>query len=78
MNIFKILMGDSSHLDFETTPFCAGHVYLAKDTGGLYVDVVLDNQNKRICVNDFVSDEIKSYVEGAIEEAIGDAISDSY
>lgn len=47
---FNIVKGDSSRISTEITPFQDGRFYLTND-GGLYVDTVVDGENKRIHLN---------------------------
>ena len=47
---FNIVKGDSSRISTEITPFQEGRFYLTND-GGLYVDTVVDGENKRIHLN---------------------------
>ena len=50
MALFKILKGDSSRIDLNTTPFHDGYAYFTPDDGGFYIDAELDGIQKRIPV----------------------------
>ena len=50
MALFKILKGDSSRISTDTTAFHDGYAYFTPDDGGLYIDAVVDGENKRIRV----------------------------
>lgn len=47
---FNIVKGDSSRISTDITPFQEGRFYLTND-GGLYVDAVVNGENKRIHLN---------------------------
>ena len=47
---FNIAKGDSSRISTDITPFQEGRFYLTND-GGLYVDAVVNGENKRIHLN---------------------------
>ena len=51
MALFKPLVGDSSRISTDITPFHDGYVYLTPDDGGFYADVATDDENKRIRIN---------------------------
>jgi len=51
MALFKILKGDSSRIDMETTPFNEGYAYFTPDDGGFYIDSVVNGVQKRIRIN---------------------------
>lgn len=51
MSLFKILKGDSSRIDLETTPFHEGWCYFTPDDGGFYIDTIVGSTNKRIRIN---------------------------
>lgn len=51
MSLFKILRGDSSRIDTNTTPFHDGYAYFTPDDGGLYIDAIVNDDEKRIRVN---------------------------
>lgn len=51
MALFKILKGDSSHIDLETTPFHDGYAYFTPDDGGFYIDAEVNGEQKRIRIN---------------------------
>lgn len=51
MSLFKILRGDSSRIDTDTTPFHDGYAYFTPDDGKFYIDAVVNGENKRICIN---------------------------
>lgn len=50
MALFKILRGDSSRIDLETTPFHDGYAYFTPDDGGFYIDAEVNGEQKRIQV----------------------------
>ena len=50
MALFKILRGDSSRIDLETTPFHDGYAYFTPDDGGFYIDSEVNGEQKRIQV----------------------------
>lgn len=51
MAIFKILQGSSSRIDLKITPFHEGWAYFTPDNGGLYIDAVVNGEQKRIRIN---------------------------
>lgn len=50
MSLFKILKGDSSRIGTSTTPFHEGYAYFTPDDGGLYIDSVVNDEQKRVRV----------------------------
>lgn len=50
MALCKILKGPSSRIDLEATPFHEGWIYFTVDNAGLYIDAVVDGEQKRIRV----------------------------
>jgi len=51
LSLFKILKGDSSRIDLETTPFHDGYAYFTPDDGGFYIDSEDDSEQRRIRIN---------------------------
>ena len=51
MALFKILKGDSSRIDTNTTPFNEGFAYFTPDDGGFYIDALVGGTQKRIRIN---------------------------
>lgn len=51
MSLFKILKGDSSRIDTNTTPFHDGYAYFTPDDGGFYIDSEGDSEQRRIRIN---------------------------
>lgn len=52
MALFKAVQGPSSRIDLQSTPFHEGWIYLTTDDGKLYVDVVRNSTQERICLNE--------------------------
>ncbi len=50
MALCKPLRGDSSRISLDVTPFHDGYIYLTTDDGGLYADVLLGTEKRRIRV----------------------------
>ncbi len=50
MALCKPLRGDSSRISLDVTPFHDGYIYLTTDDGGLYADVQLGTEQRRIRV----------------------------
>lgn len=51
MALFKALVGDSSRISTDVTPYHEGYVYLTPDDGGFYVDAMVDDEESRIRIN---------------------------
>lgn len=51
MTIFKFLKGDSSRISLEKTPFHEGYAYFTPDDGCIYIDTIVNDEQKRIHVN---------------------------
>lgn len=51
MALFKILKGDSSRIDTNTTPFHDGYAYFTPDDGGFYIDSEDNGTQRRIRIN---------------------------
>lgn len=53
---FKILQGPSEHIGLDVTPFSEGWSYFTYDDGGLYIDAIVNGENRRIRVVSPASD----------------------
>lgn len=51
MSQLKVLRGDSSRIGTDVTPFDDGCIYFAHDTGAVYIDTVVDGEQKRVRIN---------------------------
>lgn len=81
---FNIVKGDSSRISTDITPFQEGRFYLTND-GGLYVDAVVNGENKRIHLNPTTGGDGMSYARtfvtgdwtaGASESTLSIPVSD--
>lgn len=51
MSLFKVLRGDSTRIDTETTPFHDGYAYFTPDDAGFYIDAEVAGAQKRVRIN---------------------------
>lgn len=68
MSQLKVLRGDSSRIGVDVTPFDDGCIYFAQDTGAVYIDAVVDGEQKRVCIS---SDTAASRTVSATLESSG-------
>ncbi len=51
METVRFFRGPSNRIDMEVTPFKDGCIYFTPDSGDLYIDAVVEEENRRIHIN---------------------------
>lgn len=51
MEAVRFFRGPSDRIDLSVTPFTDGCIYFTPDSGNLYIDALVEGQQKRILIN---------------------------